>query len=342
MTTADRTTRRVYSAEQLHKLRGSFSAPKLREAIEEHDGEDAELVKGTLLQLSLRLLSRLRRPSLRSRLTANLPELEPLWQRSWHRAIIHPSRSLTGPHLTSHTPHPFNISIPYCHCTSHPLRAMSNLPREPSFNIHKEWVLKNLLETPSPKRKHARDCSLTEDESPVHVLRESKSFAARSFRSRTHANSVNFASNKLNDENIAIFVDANQDPPPPVIASSKPHVLEKSQTMGKLQDMVLGDTAPHLHPPSASPKLKLWSNTTALPSMYGSLQAVASCPASSPSLSPSLWLQRYQKQRHFDQGCSEPRRQDTAMDQHHARWLRCSRRKRASVPDCQWHDLAAQ
>jgi len=49
MTTADKTTRRVYSAEQLHKLRGSFSAPKLREAIEEHDGEDAELVKGILL-----------------------------------------------------------------------------------------------------------------------------------------------------------------------------------------------------------------------------------------------------------------------------------------------------
>jgi len=66
MTTADRTTRRVYSAEQLHKLRGSFSAPKLREAIEEHDGEDAELVKGILLQLSLRLLFRLRRPSLLS------------------------------------------------------------------------------------------------------------------------------------------------------------------------------------------------------------------------------------------------------------------------------------
>jgi hypothetical protein len=52
MTMADRTTRRVYSAEQLHKLRGSFSAPKLREAIEEHDGEDAELVKGTSLPFS--------------------------------------------------------------------------------------------------------------------------------------------------------------------------------------------------------------------------------------------------------------------------------------------------
>jgi hypothetical protein len=67
MTTADKTARRVYSAEQLHRLRASFSAPKLREAIEEHDGEDAELVKGvsssryiTRLLLLLHLPSRLR------------------------------------------------------------------------------------------------------------------------------------------------------------------------------------------------------------------------------------------------------------------------------------------
>ena len=109
---------------------------------------------------------------------------------------------------------------------------MSRLPREPSFTLHKEWV-ENLLKTPSPKRKHARGYSLTEDESPVHVLRESKSFAARSFRSRTHANSVNFASNKFNDENIAAFVDANQDLPPPVIASSKPHVLGEIANNGQ-------------------------------------------------------------------------------------------------------------
>lgn len=44
--TGEKVTRRVYSAEELHRLRGSCSQPKLREAIEEHDGEDAELVKG--------------------------------------------------------------------------------------------------------------------------------------------------------------------------------------------------------------------------------------------------------------------------------------------------------
>lgn len=41
-----RATRRVYSAEELHSLRGSCSAPKLFEAIDEHVSEDAELVKG--------------------------------------------------------------------------------------------------------------------------------------------------------------------------------------------------------------------------------------------------------------------------------------------------------
>jgi hypothetical protein len=112
MTMADRTTRRVYSAEQLHKLRGSFSAPKLREAIEEHDGEDAELVKGT----SLPFFPPAPPPP------QSLPPVSPHCtsasggaadqQRAWHRAI-HPSRSLKT------TSHAFDTSIPYCHCHSH-------------------------------------------------------------------------------------------------------------------------------------------------------------------------------------------------------------------------------
>lgn len=43
---SEQVTRRVYSAEQLHRLRVSCSQPKLSEAIEEHDGDDAELIKG--------------------------------------------------------------------------------------------------------------------------------------------------------------------------------------------------------------------------------------------------------------------------------------------------------
>ena len=45
---ADKTARRVYSADELHRLRSSQSVPKLQEAIEEHDGEDADLIKGSL------------------------------------------------------------------------------------------------------------------------------------------------------------------------------------------------------------------------------------------------------------------------------------------------------
>jgi len=41
-----KSTRRTYSAEELHRLRGRVSQPRLSEAIEEHDAEDAELVKG--------------------------------------------------------------------------------------------------------------------------------------------------------------------------------------------------------------------------------------------------------------------------------------------------------
>lgn len=44
--TATKVTRKVYSAEELHRLRGSQSQPKLHEAIEERDAEDAEIVKG--------------------------------------------------------------------------------------------------------------------------------------------------------------------------------------------------------------------------------------------------------------------------------------------------------
>lgn len=45
--TPPKVTRKVYSAEELHRLRGTQSQPKLREAIEEKDGEDADIVKGT-------------------------------------------------------------------------------------------------------------------------------------------------------------------------------------------------------------------------------------------------------------------------------------------------------
>ncbi|KAK3677843.1 hypothetical protein LTR78_001938 [Recurvomyces mirabilis] len=42
--------RRVYSAEQLHRFRSASSQPRLHEAIEEHDVEDAELIKEHVLR----------------------------------------------------------------------------------------------------------------------------------------------------------------------------------------------------------------------------------------------------------------------------------------------------
>lgn len=90
MTTAEKAARRVYSAEQLHRLRASSSAPKLREAIEEHDGEDAELVKGTSLPSFYSSLP----PSLRSAPPLDLlhhclrwPQVAPLIDKrctAWH------------------------------------------------------------------------------------------------------------------------------------------------------------------------------------------------------------------------------------------------------------------
>jgi hypothetical protein len=116
---------------------------------------------------------------------------------------------------------------------------MPTLPREPSFEFHRDWVQK-IIATPSPRNRGNTefDDSLTVDGSPTeHVLRGSKSFAARSFRSRTHANSVNFASNKTNDENISVFADALHEPPPPpppvAISSNKPPVLGEIANNGQ-------------------------------------------------------------------------------------------------------------
>ena len=47
--TTHQTARGTYSAQELHRLRATCSQPKLREAIEKHEGEDADLVKGSLV-----------------------------------------------------------------------------------------------------------------------------------------------------------------------------------------------------------------------------------------------------------------------------------------------------
>lgn len=155
------------------------------------------------------------------RLTVSLPQAV-LPRLALHRGI-HPSQPLTHP----------NLPVPYLQ-TLLPSFTMSRLPREPSFNLHKAWVAE-LVKTPPSKHEQAREREvlLTDGDSPEHVLRGSKSFAARSLRSRAHAPSVHFPPNKLNDENIAVFVDATQEPPPPVVAISKPQVLGEIANNGQ-------------------------------------------------------------------------------------------------------------
>ena len=66
----------------------------------------------------------------------------------------------------------------------------------PSFDVHRHWLEKLLAETPSPTPSTRL---LTVNDSPTeHVLRGSKSFAARSFRSRASGNSLHVPSNREN------------------------------------------------------------------------------------------------------------------------------------------------
>ncbi|KAK4574486.1 hypothetical protein LTR86_001327 [Recurvomyces mirabilis] len=121
--------RRVYSAEQLHRFRSASSQPRLHEAIEEHDVEDAELIK----------------------------DISPKTMES-------PSR----------------------------------------------WVF-DLVDTPDSKRV------LTD--SPEHVLRGSRSFAARSWKSRASVPSLCVPSN---NENRSTNASDNDRPAAPYIARAVP------------------------------------------------------------------------------------------------------------------------
>nr|POE74032.1 hypothetical protein CFP56_72336 [Quercus suber] len=120
-----RQTRRVYSTDQLHRLRGTVSTPKLNESIEEHDGNEADLIKAFM---------------------------------------------------------------ECCHDLS---------PH--AWQQHQQWV-DSLVESPSKAHVDQEDHSaLTLLQSPTeHVLRGSKSFAARSWKSRGSGQSLRIPSNKEN------------------------------------------------------------------------------------------------------------------------------------------------
>lgn len=71
----------------------------------------------------------------------------------------------------------------------------------PTYDIHRQWVEK-LVDTPTRQKSRPHlplNSSLTPHDAPTeHVLRGSRSFAARSFRSRTSGNSLRVPSNKEN------------------------------------------------------------------------------------------------------------------------------------------------
>lgn len=97
-------------------------------------------------------------------------------------------------HITAHVSfsthaHDKNLLSPYCHSHN---RCALTMEDSPSVAWHRDWV-EQLIETPTPRqpRGSAGNRRLTQHESPTeHVLRGSKSFAARSFRSRVSATSL--------------------------------------------------------------------------------------------------------------------------------------------------------
>ena len=72
----------------------------------------------------------------------------------------------------------------------------------PSFDVHRDWLEKLVTETPTPSPKSQDEFTTSlltpHDSSTEHVLRGSKSFAVRSFRSRASANSLRVPSNNEN------------------------------------------------------------------------------------------------------------------------------------------------
>ncbi|KAK1067982.1 hypothetical protein LTR33_011247 [Friedmanniomyces endolithicus] len=149
-------TRRVYSAEELHRLRDTTSQPRLREAIEEHDGDDAELVKGMSAPTSS---------------DYNLPRLS-----------IDTSA----------------LAALYCFSArSRPTHLLSNSASRRVYRPVDAFPSRVLTAT-----------------DPEHVLRGSKSFPARSWRSRKSAStSLHVPSNKENRSTNASDNDRPTAPP---------------------------------------------------------------------------------------------------------------------------------
>ncbi len=128
----------------------------------------------------------------------------------------------------------------------------------PSFEIHRRWI-EDVIDSPdSPNGPFTSSTNLlTDDASPSeHVLRGSKSWAARSYRTRTSGTSLRVPSNKenrsTNDENSRQSSSSQHAPvSAPIIAPALP-VLGEIAPNGQL----LRPTGPWRLRPSPTPSLK--------------------------------------------------------------------------------------
>lgn len=98
---------------------------------------------------------------------------------------------------------------------------------DPDFTFHRDWVEKIIQTPPSASSRELERRALLTPESPTeHVLRGSKSFAARSLRSRVRLDSLHFGANKPHDENVAVLADPQPEhAPSSSILHKQPHVL---------------------------------------------------------------------------------------------------------------------
>lgn len=134
----------------------------------------------------------------------------------------------------------------------------------PSFDVHRDWIEKVITDTPTPcpSRGTHRNCLLTgHGSSPEHVLRGSKSFAARSFRSRNTGNSLRVPSS--NKENYSTTDTENSRP-----SSGESLILGEIQPNGQILRH-----GPNRFRPSPTPSLKK-SKAEAIVKAHGSPQHV--------------------------------------------------------------------
>lgn len=228
-TTLPKTTRRVYSVEELQRLRGVQSQPELREAIEKHDSEDAEVVKGRSL---------------------DCPALPPLALATSHLNNT-PSKTLL-PSIT-------------------PLIAL-NSAQQASKMTAETWYLANThlaTNTTHPFLRPdpwAGDCERARIEQLAdanilveHVLRGSKWFSARSFRSRPSTQSLRVPSSRSNIENLSVNTNASDTLPRLTSTPSLLLAASTQQPLGEIapnnQMLRTGPFANKLRP-SPTPSLK--------------------------------------------------------------------------------------